>query len=213
MPYTVRDPATHEERTMPRPTNQDLERPPFVSVDHLEAIRSKIQSRWGIIDWDSRFPWWRPPAKVRILMYADSVVNFNGGSFLGLQYVKTLLESRAYFYVDFDITTAHRDGTDPSASIPGANKLTDLDILNKYDEIWFFGFNSTPSLSAAEVALMDQFMAAPKFGGVLVTGDHADLGKGIAGSITRAGKMRRYRRRRAVQTSGIPPWKMAPIRA
>ena len=97
-------------------------------------------------------------------MYADSVVNFNGGSFLGLQYVKTLLESRAYFYVDLDITTAHRDGTDPSASIPGANKLTDLDILNKYDEIWFFGFNSTPSLSAAEVALMDQFMAAPKLG-------------------------------------------------
>ena len=35
-------------------------------------------------------------------------------------------------------------------------------------------------------------MAAPKQGGVLVTGDHADLGEGIAGQITRAGAMRRY---------------------
>lgn len=157
-----------------------------------EIIRDSIRNRWGIIDWDRRFPWWNPPAKVRILMYADSSVNFNGGSFLGLQYVKTLLESRAYYYVDFDIATAHRDGTDPSASISGAKKLTDLDILNKYDEIWFFGLNPTPNLTSPEVTLMNQFMAAPKFGGVLVTGDHADLGKGIAGQITRAGQMRLY---------------------
>ena len=101
-------------------------------------------------------------------------------------------KSRAYSYVDFDIATAHRDGTDPSASISGAKKLTDLDILNKYDEIWSFGINSTPNLLTAEVTLLDQFMAAPKFGGVLVTGDHANLGKGIAGQITRAGQMRQY---------------------
>jgi len=124
-------------------------------------------------------------------MYADGSVQFNGGPFGGLQYVKTLLESRAYAYVDFDIATAHRNG-DPSASIPGPKQLTNLDILNKYDQIWFFGINSIPSLSAAEVTLLDQFMAAPKSGGVLVTGDHADLGKGIAGQITRAGQMRQY---------------------
>ena len=177
---------------MPRSTKKEDRRPDLVGVDQIDLIRTTIHHRWGIIDWDVRFPWWRVPPKVRILMYADSVVNFNGGSFLGLQYVKTLLESRAYFYVDFDIATAHRDGTDPSASIAGAKKLTDLDILNKYDEIWFFGFNSAPNLSPAEVTLLDQFMAAPKFGGILVTGDHADLGKGIAGPITRAGQMRRY---------------------
>jgi hypothetical protein len=158
----------------------------------IENLQLAIRDRWGIVDWQQLYPWWRLPTKVRILMYADSSVHFNGGSFLGLQYVKTLLESRAYAYVDFDIATAHRDGTDPSASISGAKKLTDLDIVNKYDQIWFFGLNSSPNLSPAEVTLLDQFMAAPKFGGVLVTGDHADLGKGIAGQITRAGQMRQY---------------------
>lgn len=155
-------------------------------------MKSSIATRWGIIDYKTHYPWWRPPAKVRILLYADGPVHFQGGSFLGLTYVKTLLESRAYFYVDFDVATAHRDGTDPSASIPGAKKLTDLDILHHYDEIWFFGFTSEPNLSPAEVTLLDQFMATPKYGGVLVTGDHAELGKGIAGEISRAGQMRLY---------------------
>jgi hypothetical protein len=158
----------------------------------IDDIKSSIRTRWSMRDWELHFPWWRLSPKVRILMYADGPVQFNGGSFLGLQYVKTLLESRAYSYVDFDITTAHRDGTDPSASISGAKKLTDLDIRNQYDQIWLFGFNSIPNLLPAEVTELDQFMAAPKFGGVLVTGDHADLGKGIAGQITRAGQMRQY---------------------
>ena len=68
----------------------------------------------------------------------------------------------------------------------------DLDLMANYDEVWFFGVNDVPNLSAAEMTLLDQFMAAPKSGGVLVTGDHADLGKGIGGQITRAGQMRRY---------------------
>lgn len=162
------------------------------SLTTVDALKSSVRTRWEIIDWDKLYPWWRRPAKVRLLLYADSSVLFNGGPFLGLQYVMNLLQSRAYYYVDFDIATAHRDGADPSATIAGAKKLTDLDILNKYDEIWFFGINSTPNLSPAELAVLDQFMAAPKSGGVLVTGDHADLGKGIAGQIKRAGQMRLY---------------------
>jgi len=158
----------------------------------IEALKNSLRLRWEILDWEKIYPWWRRPAKVRLLLYADGAVHFNGGSFLGLQYVMTLLTSRAYYYVDFDVASAHRDGTDPSASIAGAKKLTDLDIMNKYDEIWFFGASSPPSLTAAEVTALDTFMAAPKSGGVLVTGDHADLGKGIAGQITRAGKMRLY---------------------
>lgn len=162
------------------------------TFSEVKDLQLSIKDRWGIIDWDRHFKWWRPPSKVRILMYADSSVQFNGGGFLGLQYVYNLLKSRAYYYVDFSIDFAHRDGTDPSATIPGAQTLISLDIVNKYDEVWFFGFNSTPNLSPAEVTLIGQFMSAPKFGGVLVTGDHADLGKGIAGQIPRAGVMRRY---------------------
>jgi hypothetical protein len=158
----------------------------------VQALKDSIGLRWDILDWEKVYPWWRRPAKVRVLLYADGSVRFNGGPFMGLQYVTNLLESRAYYYADFDVASAHRDGTDSSASIAGAKLLTDLDIMNKYDEIWFFGANSTPSLSAAEVALLDQFMAAPKSGGVLVTGDHAELGKSIAGQISRAGQMRLY---------------------
>lgn len=158
------------------------------TVEHLVA---SIRTRWGIVDWERVYPWWRRPAKVRVLMYADGSVRFNGGPFLGLQYVIQLLQSRAYYYVDFDIDTAHRNG-DPSATISGAKRLTDLDLMNKYDQVWFFGIDSAPNLTAAELTLLDQFMSAPKYGGVLVTGDHADLGRGIAGQIKRAGKMRRY---------------------
>jgi hypothetical protein len=158
----------------------------------IEDIQESIRNRWEIIDWDQRFRWWRPPARVRILMYADGSARFQGGPFLGLQYVATLLKSRAYSYVDFQIDTAHRDGTDPSASIPGSIKLTDLDIVKKYDEVWFFGVSRIPNLSLPEIARLNEFMAAPNFGGILVTGDHEDLGRGIAGQIPRAGEMRRY---------------------
>ena len=157
-------------------------------------LQLSIKNRWGTLDWDKHFPWWRLPSKVRVLVYADGPVHFNGGSFLGLQYVYNLLKSRSYFYVDFQVDFAHRDGTDPTATIPGAQALTSptLDLMNKYDEVWFFGFNDAPNLTAAELTLLDQFMAAPKQGGVLVTGDHASLGRGIAGQITRAGTMRLY---------------------
>ena len=86
----------------------------------------------------------------------------------------------------------HRNATDSSATIPGVQVLVSLDITSKHDEVCLFGFNSTLSLSAAEVTLIGQFISVPKFGGVLVTGDHADLGKGIAGQIPSAGAMRRY---------------------
>jgi hypothetical protein len=160
-------------------------------------IRSLIQSidkRWEIRNWQQDFSWWRSPAQVRILIYGDSgmLSPAFGIGFLGLDYVKTLLTSNAYWYVNFQVSTADRDGQDPTASIPGAKKLTDLDIVDDYDEIWLFGFNSTPNLTPDELMRLDEFMSAPKYGGVLVTGDHADIGKGITGQIKRAGKMRRY---------------------
>lgn len=155
-----------------------------------ESIQTSIGGRWGATDWDVFFPWWRQPDKIRILMYADGSVCFSGGLFGGLQYVKTLLESRLYFYADFEITTAHRDADpcDPSSS---PVKLTELDILNRFDEIWFFGFNLSPDLSQEELTLLDRFMDERQ-GGVLATGDHFNRGKSIAGQLKRAGKMRQY---------------------
>lgn len=173
--------------------------PNSLSSHFQPQLETMFRERWRTLDWKLHFPWWLPPAPCRILMYGDSSIHLAGGGFQGLTYVKTLLESHAYYYVKFTVDFCNRDGTDPSATVnpydgvhPNPKKLTDLDILNKYDEVWFFGFNAGSSLDAAEIALMNQFMAAPKFGGVLTTGDHASLGEGLCGSITRVGQMRRY---------------------
>ncbi|MBO9712738.1 hypothetical protein [Sphingomonas sp.] len=154
-----------------------------------------LRDRWNVPDWERDFTWWRPPAECRILIYTDSTIMLQGGSFQGLTYVKTLLETHAYFYVDFKVDVCNRDGFDPSATVsPGTpKKLTDLDIINKYDQIWFFGITGgNGNLTPGELTLLDQFMAAPKFGGVLTTGDHANLGQGLCGQIRRVKQMRQY---------------------
>lgn len=173
---------------------------PHSLIDELRPKLTDIfKERWRIPDWKLHFPWWGAPAQCRILMYGDSSVFLSGGGFQGLTYVKTLLESHAYFYVKFSVDFCNRDGLDPSATIFAGQpkKLTDLDIVDKYDELWLFGLtpnNGQPGtpLDANEIALMDQFMAAPKFGGVLTVGDHVSLGQAISGGITRAGQMRLY---------------------
>jgi hypothetical protein len=176
---------------MPEQTAHDVEAERVASRTAFvrDLIQASISRRWGVARWDILFPWWRQPSTVRILMYADGNIFFSGGTLDGLQHVKILLESHLYFYADFQITTAHRK-RDPSASKPLV-KLTDLNILDDFDEIWLFGSDERPDLPPEEKALLDRFMEDKK-GGLLVIGDHRDRGKAIAGSIKRAGKMRQY---------------------
>jgi len=47
----------------------------------VRRLIDTIPTRWRVQDWDVLYPWWRVPAKVRILLYADSSVRFSGGSF------------------------------------------------------------------------------------------------------------------------------------
>lgn len=158
-----------------------------------ELAQASIDRRWRVPNWDLLFPWWRKPAEVRILMYADGRVHFSGGTFGGLQYVKKLLESRAYFYADFRVRTAHREGADNSATEKGPLQLTDLGILENFDVLWLFGDNTIPNmLTPEELSLLEKFMATPKRGGVLVTGDHSNLGQGLGRRIKRAGAMRQW---------------------
>jgi hypothetical protein len=165
-----------------------------------QLIESSIRSRWRLADRDLIFPM-QKPCEVRILIYADGLMTFTGGTFGGLQHVKTLLESNAYPHVDFDITTAHREGVDTTATITSAVKLTDLNLIDSFDEVWFFGHreaNIIHGLTTAERTLLDEFMTKRaesnvlKQGGVLVTGDHSNLGEAIGRPITRAGEMRRW---------------------
>lgn len=164
-----------------------------------KLIDASISSRWGLRNWDLIYPWWCRPPEVRILMYADGPMQFSGGTFGGLQYVKNLLESRAYPHVDFDVTTAHRQGVDPTATITSPVSLTDLN-LDSFDEIWFFGYNDNhiKPLTKVELALVDEFMTRSKEsgtnkrGGVLISGDHSNLGEALGRNITRAGMMRSW---------------------
>lgn len=170
---------------------------PEARLAHLNEFRlmteertfSSIINRWDNVDWDFRFPWWRQPAEVRILMYADGQMNMSD-----LRYVRTLLESQPYPFVNFRVTTAHRDQSpSPNGNIDrGPVTLTDLNILDNFDEIWLFGFRGFLEPGNEVRATVEQFMTAPKHGGVLVTGDHRPLGRGLGESINRVGKMRNW---------------------
>jgi hypothetical protein len=151
-----------------------------------ERVLSSILNRWGNADWDVRFPWWREPSEVRILMYADDQMDFSD-----LRYVRTLLESQPYPFVRFKITTAHRDqAQDPNRNIDrGPVALTVLNIVDNFDEIWLFGSRETKEPENEVAPLVEQFMAE-KGGGVLVTGDHRALGGDLAERIDRVGEMR-----------------------
>lgn len=160
------------------------------SAERREQIKSSIRRRWALPKWDIDHPWWRDPARVRILMYAEGNINFTEH----LMYVHTLLSCRPFFQVDFQVETAHRNFPNAGTTIPSPIQLTDpkLDLVKNFEEVWMFGLNTAEDLTAEELALLKTFMKEPTHGGILVTGDHEDRGKSIAGGIIRAGKMRAY---------------------
>ena len=154
--------------------------------ERIKALIPELVERHRVIDID-RLTWFRVPAKVRILMYAEGSIRFTGGSFHGLDRVRATLLSDPWPWVKFEVTTAHR-GTDPSANLQ--NRALDEVDLESYDELWLFGIAGGNLLSQAEIDAVHAFMDAG--GGVLHTGDHASLGEGIAGALKRAGEMRQY---------------------
>lgn len=151
-----------------------------------KMLLPELIDRHRVID-ISRFPWFRVPAQVKIAIYAEGSIRFDGGSFDGLKRVIATLNADPWPWVEFEITLIHR-GTDPSAAIQ--NKRLDEIGLKDFDELWLFGASGGNLLSDAEIAAVEAFMNAG--GGVLHTGDHASLGQGIAGSIKRVGAMRKY---------------------
>jgi hypothetical protein len=155
-------------------------------IENLDDIRAEITQRWQIPPWQKHFPWWPRPVTVKILFYADGSINYDGGSFLGLKQVLATLTADPYPWVRFELTTVHRT-FDPSADHVGLDVGQAL-ALDDFDELWIYSINSAPGLTASELAAAQTFMD-DRAGGVLITGDHADLGMAF-GNLPRAGKMR-----------------------
>lgn len=163
-------------------------------IPELDQIREQIRDRIGIPDWRRQpppwggpFPWWPRPAHVKILLYADGGIRFDGGPFYGLKQVIATLTANHYPWVHFEVTTANRlpDPTADHASVDLAAALA----LKPFDELWIYSFDAAPQLTGAELAAAQAFTDGHK-GGVLITGDHASLGAAF-GNLPRAGKMRR----------------------
>lgn len=168
--------------------------------ERLEALRARIElkeertqssilNRWGDNALMTRLDELVEPTPVRILIYADGFFDF-----LDLTHVRALLEAGPFPHISFKVTSAHRDQgqSEVNRIDRGPVKLTDLKILEEFDEIWYFGADTDQKLLPDEKVLLTQFMQAPKFGGVFVAGDHSPLGQLIGEAIPRAGAMRRW---------------------
>ena len=152
-----------------------------------DAVVAGLRSRWGspAVHW----PWLKPPVPVRILFYSDIFGAYDNGPFDGLQQVLATLSFGHYYWVRFEWGLASRID-DPSADADKRSKQLDQFDLSAYHQIWFFGIGGLPSgLTAGELSALSVFMDRHQ-GGILVTGDHYDLGASIASGIPRAGKMR-----------------------
>lgn len=155
----------------------------------LQRSVANIRERWRVED--LKWPWLPRPCTVRILCYADFPGAYDGGPFDGLKHVLATLAADPYFWITFKVTKASRTN-DNSADVNYRNKpLDQLNLIADFDEVWFFGLSGQPNrLSAAEISALQAFM--DKGGGVLMTGDHEDLGAGIGSEVPRAGKMRSW---------------------
>ena len=139
-----------------------------------------------------------PPAAIKILVVTDTLSFALGGFALG-RFCAALEDHGGPehpAYARFDVTKA-ATVSGASADIQGFT-FSDASLAG-YDQLWLFGFGGGPtgpdgwrvsSLEAGEVAAIERFMDAGK--GVFATGDHEDLGLGLAAGIKRVRSMRRW---------------------
>ncbi len=149
------------------------------------------------------------PCTVKILMLVDDGISFNQFYF-GLSEVLDTLRNNPEWWVNFDITRAHRQ-TDPNPPVAGSPaeplyaphyenfKFTQSGFdINDYDQVWFYGFNlsqstsgaNPPALTDPELEILFRWMDAG--GGVFATGDHAQLGASLCARIPRVRNMRKW---------------------
>lgn len=157
------------------------------------------------------------PATLKILMLVDDGISYNQFYF-GLSEVLDTLRGNPEWWVNFEITRAHRHSDPNPPATPAGQALygphfenfhfgqAGFDI-NQYDEVWFYGFNNgsgTPgscapiagvppdALTDGELSILYRWMNE-RDGGVFATGDHADLGEALCSRIPRVRSMRKWK--------------------
>lgn len=182
---------------------------------NLAEIKQIERARFRDIDIGQlAHPFFFRPCEVKILMLVDTGISYNQFYF-GLSEVLDTLRNNPEWWVNFNITRAHRQ-TDPNPPAPGsaaeplyaphyenfAFDQAGFD-LDDYDQVWFFGFNSgfnigantagsaPPSLRDAELEILFRWMD-DKGGGVFATGDHFNLGEALCSRIPRVRNMRKW---------------------
>jgi len=158
-------------------------------------------------------PFFIKPCTVKILMLVDTGISYNQFYF-GLSEVIDTLRSNPEWWVNFEVTRAHRQ-MDPNPPLPGSatealygthydNFAFDQTSFNldEYDQVWFYGFNngtnvgndsagSAPeALRNAELEILYRWM--DNGGGIFATGDHYNLGEALCSRIPRVRNMRKW---------------------
>lgn len=177
----------------------------------------------AILEWAKR---WKLLTYVDILVVVDGGISTTPANDFGIARVIALLRNTKIGCMRFRVDIARRGtGTPAINPSPGVTdpKYTNFrfnmsdggdHVIDKYEQIWCFGFNPSNSGSPndAEIDLasrapttdpelekLDEWMTEKK-GGLFGTGDHHFLGASMCRKIPRLGTMRRW-----TNADGVPP--------
>jgi len=184
-------------------------------------IHESYQSR--LIDWLRP---WRLRTHANILIVVDTEISISPTSNFGISTVIDLIRNTRVGCMKFRIDIAVRDGAAQSiVANPGPTQAKyngfrfDMasggnDVINKYEQIWCFGFKPSNSGSSNDAEIdqpsafpasnnelekLDEWMRVRK-GGLFGTGDHHFLGASMCRKIPRLGTMRRW-----TNADNVPP--------
>lgn len=169
---------------------------------------------------------WIYKTYVDILFVVDTEIATQPGAGFGVGHIINLIRTSSVGCMHFRVDIALRNGVTPAvvaSPAPFGPKYVGFrfdmkdgatDVVDKYEQIWCFGFKPSNSGSAndAEIDLGTSFPASNaelaklatwmknKKGGLFGTGDHHFLGASMCRKIPRLGTMRRW-----TNADGVPP--------